>query len=137
VGLFLRQKMPTQDWRGVIVWGKRSFDPGVPIHWMEFIQSQRVQIIYLDELEDTDSSLATQIFRLLVAPQRQSVKQAQEILTWVKPPIVTSDLRRELVDLVETILVYKFPKKTKTEIIAAIPNSNWPLLAHPELEVPG
>jgi predicted transposase YdaD len=38
-------------------------------------------------------------------------------MTLLQPPIVAGDLRSELVDLVETILVYKFPNRTKEEII--------------------
>jgi predicted transposase/invertase (TIGR01784 family) len=120
VGLFLRQETPKQDWRGVVIWGKRSHDPGVPNHWREFVQSQRVQIIYLDELASDEADLNTKVFQLLVAKQRQSIPQAREIMTLLKPPIVTGDLQSELVDLIETILVYKFPNRTKEEIIAML-----------------
>jgi predicted transposase/invertase (TIGR01784 family) len=120
VGLFLRQETPKQDWRGVIIWGKRSHDPGVPNHWQEFVQSQRVQIIYLDELASDEADLNTKVFQLLVAKQRQSIPQAREIMTLLKPPIVTGDLRSELVDLVETILFYKLARKTREEIAAML-----------------
>jgi predicted transposase YdaD len=60
--------------------------------------------------------LNTKVFQLLVAKQRQSIPQAKEIMTLLKPPIVTGDLRTELVDLVETILFYKFARKTREEI---------------------
>jgi predicted transposase/invertase (TIGR01784 family) len=120
VGLFLRQETPKQDWRGVVIWGKRNHDPGVPNHWREFVQSQRVQIIYLDELASDEADLNTKVFQLLVAKQRQSIPQAREIMTLLKPPIVTGDLQSELVDLIETILVYKFPNRTKEEIIAML-----------------
>jgi predicted transposase/invertase (TIGR01784 family) len=120
VGLFLRQKTPRQDWRGVIIWGRRAHDPGVPNHWIEFIQSQRVQIIYLDELPQNEFDMNTQIFSLLIANQRQSLPKAQAILTQLHPPLVTGDFQRELIGLIETILVYKFPKKTKPEIMAMI-----------------
>jgi predicted transposase/invertase (TIGR01784 family) len=116
VGLFLKQETPKQDWRGVIIWGKRSHDPGVPNHWQEFVQSQRVQIIYLDELASDEADLNTKVFQLLVAKQRQSIPQAKQIMTLLKPPIVTGDLQSELVDLVETILFYKLARKTREEI---------------------
>jgi predicted transposase/invertase (TIGR01784 family) len=51
-----------------------------------------------------------------VAKQRQSIPQAREIMTLLKPPIVAGDLQSELVDLVETILFYKLAKKTREEI---------------------
>ncbi len=120
VGLFLKQETPKQDWRGVIIWGKRSHDPGVPNHWQEFVQSQRVQIIYLDELAADEADLNTKVFQLLVAKQRQSIPQAKEIMTLLKPPIVTGDLRSELVDLVETILFYKLANKSREEIAAML-----------------
>jgi predicted transposase YdaD len=62
----------------------------------------------------------TQIFRLLIANQKQSLSKAQAILTQLHPPLVTGDFQRELVDLIQTILVYKFPQKTKPEIIAML-----------------
>ncbi len=116
VSLFLKQQTPKQDWRGVIIWGRRSYDPGVPNHWQEFVQSQRVQIIYLDELASDASDLNTKVFQLLVAKQRQSISQAREIMALLKPPIVTGDLQTELVDLVETILFYKLASKSREEI---------------------
>ena len=48
--LYLRDSKPPNDWRAVIMFTKRKYDPGVPIHYQDFVVTDRLQRIYLDEL---------------------------------------------------------------------------------------
>ncbi|PIG91019.1 hypothetical protein CSQ79_23595 [Gloeocapsopsis sp. IPPAS B-1203] len=54
------------DWRGVVVFKKRSLDPGVPPQYQDLFVSQRVTQIYLDELGVTNQSIGVGVVRLVV-----------------------------------------------------------------------
>jgi predicted transposase YdaD len=48
--LYLRDSKPQNDWRAVVMFTQRKFDPGVPLHYCDFVVTQRLQRVYLDEL---------------------------------------------------------------------------------------
>lgn len=48
--LYLRQYELPNDWRAVVVYAKRSLDPGVPMQYRGLLMSQQVQRVYLNEL---------------------------------------------------------------------------------------
>lgn len=109
--LYLRDYQPQQDWLGVLIFTRRSLDPGLPKHFEDYATSSRFRRVYLDELPQDlgDRSLELGVLQLIglkdeVAPERarQLVERARQKATDV------ADQQR-LVELVLTTLVYKFP----------------------------
>jgi predicted transposase YdaD len=50
IHLYLNDYEPKNDWRVVVIYTQRSYDPGLPIHLSEYAQGDRLQRIYLDKL---------------------------------------------------------------------------------------
>ncbi len=54
--------------------------------------------------------------KLAIAPEEMVVKRAKELISKARQEIVTEFAKRELIQLIETIVVYKFPDKSRDEI---------------------
>ena len=117
--LYLSKYERANDWRAVVVFQRRSLDPGnLPQH-IELLTSQRVRRIYLNELgEASEQSLGVGIVKLVVETKRKAVNYARQLLNRARQEIADENTRRQIVELIETILLYKLPKMTRQELEA-------------------
>ncbi|MBD2502978.1 Rpn family recombination-promoting nuclease/putative transposase [Anabaena azotica] len=119
VCLYLRQNEPRNDWGAVILYPSRSIDTGDIKHYREFFVSERVRRIYLDELTVATSlpiSLAT--VKLIVTSEDTAIVEARELIARTKSEINSAAKQQELLQLIETILLYKLPTITREELEA-------------------
>ncbi|MBD2345237.1 Rpn family recombination-promoting nuclease/putative transposase [Anabaena subtropica] len=115
--LYLRQNQPLNDWGAVILYPSRSIDTGDIKHYQEFFISERVRRIYLDELIDATSlpiSLAT--VKLIVTSEDTAIVEARKLIARTKSEINLPAKQKELLELIETILLYKLPTISKKEL---------------------
>lgn len=73
--------------------------------------------IYLDELTDANSlpiSLAT--VKLIVTPEDTATVEARELIARTKSEINSPTKQQELLQLIETILLYKLPTISREEL---------------------
>lgn len=120
VFMYLDKTEIRNDWRGTVIWMSRRLDPGIPIRYWEFFESQRVQVIYLDELRDlTNQSIGLGTLTLVVEPPEQASLKARSLIDRSRQ-VPDEQVRRKLVELIETIIVYKFPHKSQAEIQAML-----------------
>lgn len=119
VSLYLRQNKPANDWGAVVVYPTRSVDTGDIKHYREFFASQRVRRIYLDELGEAASlPIGIATVKLVIEPEDSAIVQARELIDRTKQEINSQLQQQQLLQLIETILVYKFPKMSREEIEA-------------------
>ncbi len=115
IAMYLRQYKPPQPWKAIAIFGKRIYDPGILAHYEEFFASGRIIPIYLDELSDKLSpnteSLALGVVQLVIENPKNAINLAKKL-------VVDAKEQTEILKLIETILVYKFPKLTRQEIEA-------------------
>lgn len=83
----------------------------------------QIQVIYLDELADTSSSIGLGIIGLVVAPVGEAVEVARNLIRQVQQADVSN--RRQLLELVERMLVYKFSNKSRQELEAMFGLTEW------------
>ncbi|MBE9036025.1 Rpn family recombination-promoting nuclease/putative transposase [aff. Roholtiella sp. LEGE 12411] len=122
--LYLNQYRPQKSWQAVVLWGKRGFDPGVPSAYQTSLALGQIQIVYLDELADTSSdSIGLGIVKLVVAAEGEAVTKAKNLITQVQQTPEPS--RRNLLELVERMLVYKFADKSRQELEAMFGLTQW------------
>ncbi|BCL34950.1 Rpn family recombination-promoting nuclease/putative transposase [Nostoc sp. MS1] len=117
VCLYLRQNEPRNDWGSVILYPSRSIDTGDIKHYREFFVSERVRRIYLDELTVATSlpiSLAT--VKLIVTSEDTAIEEARELIARTKSEINSAAKQQELLQLIETILLYKLPTISREEL---------------------
>ncbi|WP_414527568.1 Rpn family recombination-promoting nuclease/putative transposase [Nodularia chucula] len=117
--LYLRQNQPQNDWGAVVLYPTRSIDTGSIKHYREFFTSQRVRRIYLDELgESTSLPIGIATIKLIIANEDQAIAQGKELIDRTKQEINSQRQQQQLLQLIETILVYKLPQMSRKEIEA-------------------
>lgn len=120
INLYLRQNKSKNSWRGIVIFPSRSLDTGDIDNYKEYFTSQRVRRIYLDELGVAASlpvGIAT--IKLIVENENTAIPSAKELIAKTQQEVGTEGLQgQQLLQLIETILVYKFPKMSQKEIAA-------------------
>lgn len=81
--------------------------------------SQQVKFVYLDELEETvNSSLGLGMVQLVVEDEATASQQARQLIQEAQQELEDVALRQKVLELIETILVYKFTSLSRQEIEA-------------------
>jgi len=115
--LYLDKTELTNDWHGVVIYPSKNIDTGETQRYRELLNSSRVSRIYLDELAQTSlSSVGLATVELIITEEDRAIAQAQELIQRTAGEIKDEQQRRELLQLIETILVYKLPKLSRMEI---------------------
>jgi predicted transposase/invertase (TIGR01784 family) len=115
--VFLRRQSPLRPWRALVIFGKASHDPGMQEAYRPLLEHPWVRRVYLDELaRQPATTLDQQLLQLIAAKPAVAVTQARTLLLTQRAQVAPLDWP-DLVDLVETILVYKLPRKTREEIL--------------------
>ena len=117
--IYLRQHQPDNDWLVTVVYPSRSTEAVSPGWYREFFHSGRLQRIYLDELEqDTSPTVGQGMVKLIVTPPNEAVSLAKGLFQQTRQDITSPKLQKDLIELLETIMVYKLPNKGREEIEA-------------------
>lgn len=118
IHLYLKDYQPSNDWRGVVIFTEKRFDPGLPPHYAEYENSPRVQRIYLNKLppELGDRSSGLGILQLIGTTQKQAPAKGRALIERTQQELTDAIVQRNFIELVETIFVYKFPKLSSQEI---------------------
>jgi predicted transposase/invertase (TIGR01784 family) len=119
--LYLRQYKPLNPWRVVVIYPNRRIEQEQMLQFRELLTSQRVQRIYLDELpEGADRSLGVKVVKLVIEPAETAAEQARQSIAMARQQISDPIVQRDLINLIETIIVYKLPQKSREEIAAML-----------------
>ncbi len=110
--VYLHQYKITKTWRGLLILSDRHQSLGSEIPYQDLF-NYRVQRVYLQDLlvaENLSPNLA--LLKLIVTPETDVILEAQQILN-----NATTEAEFKLkLDLVEAILVNKFPQLTIEEV---------------------
>ncbi|MEH2331989.1 Rpn family recombination-promoting nuclease/putative transposase [Nostoc sp.] len=107
----------TNNWRGVVIFPNRSVDTGDTQRYTELLNSQRVTRVYLDELSSIEaSSIGIETVKLIIEPESTATTRAIEIVNSARQQILDVATIREIIQLIETILIYKLPRLSQEEI---------------------
>jgi predicted transposase/invertase (TIGR01784 family) len=108
---YLKQYPETLDWHGILIFPRRSLLP--PQKYWHLYRSQfqggQVSCVYLEDLADRPNlPIGLEIIQLVIEPKRRAKGFARQVIERVQRE-ESGDLPREkLLDLIETILLYKF-----------------------------
>ena len=117
--LFLRQYKPPYPWQVVVIYPSRTIERQQTLQFGELLNLQRVKRIYLDELGETaETSLGVGVVKLVIESEATAPELARRLITQARQQLTDEQLRRDLIDLIETIIVYKLPQKSREEIEA-------------------
>ncbi|MEM9504805.1 MAG: DUF2887 domain-containing protein, partial [Cyanobacteria bacterium P01_E01_bin.43] len=86
-----------------------------------FEGSPQFQQIYLDELnEATDLSLGLKLLRLIGLEQNVAPAEGRQLVEQTRREVDDAEVQQKFIELIETILVYKFSELSREEIIAML-----------------
>ena len=97
---------------------QKRFDLGLPLHYQDFAQSSRLSRIYLDELTTAveDSSLELGVLQLIGVNSEVAPERARQLIQRTREELADTASQRQIVELVETVMIYKFPNLSRQEI---------------------
>jgi predicted transposase/invertase (TIGR01784 family) len=79
------------------------------------LESAKVQRVYLDELE-SNQSLGVSLVKLVVEPEQNAVNLALSLIDQTRQEVPDRLSSQAIIDLIETIIVYKFPLLSRQEV---------------------
>ncbi|WGV23599.1 DUF2887 domain-containing protein [Halotia branconii] len=116
--LFLyRHSIRYDDWSGVLIFRSRSLEPSNPAIHRALLESNQVRRVYLDELGDLKQQPLGLGLMLLtnVNSETEAVEGARFLLEQAQ-----QQSEQAIIDLVTTIIVYKFSTLSREEIEAML-----------------
>ena len=121
VFLYLKQYPEVAHWRAVVVYPRAAIEIRELAPFGALLESAYVQVIYLDQLgtvADLPPGLA--ILRLIVEPEATVPTAARGLIERVRAASLPETEQLRLVELIETIVVYTFPRRSRQEIAAML-----------------
>ncbi|MGD1713382.1 DUF2887 domain-containing protein [Dapis sp. BLCC M172] len=107
---------PTHPWRVVVIYPTRSIEREEAHKFGDILTLERIERIYLDELES--DSLGVGIVKLVLLPEETAVDLAKSLVEKSKVQLTDAVKQKNIIELLETIIVYKLPEKSREEIAA-------------------
>ncbi len=123
--LYIRQYKPPHPWQLVVIYPDRQTERINDLHFREFLQLPNVTRIYINELNASKTaSLPVKLLKLITEPEATAPDLATELAEKARVEIPDLELQENLINLLETIIVYKLPYKSREEIAAMLRMSN-------------
>ncbi|ODG96372.1 hypothetical protein A4S05_18360 [Nostoc sp. KVJ20] len=109
------------DWYGVIILQSRNLEPENTTIHRSLLNSSQVQRIYLDELGSPDEQkVGISLMQLTIASDNQMVQEAKRLIERVQQEQITVLAKKEIIDVITTIAVYKFANLSREEVEAML-----------------
>jgi predicted transposase/invertase (TIGR01784 family) len=112
--LFYRSRKLYSDWQCVMIYLSRSTEQKITYPYRALLESDQVQIIYLDELGNIrDLPLTTSLAVLPTVPPKKAPAEARDIIARAKEQ---PEQYKVIVDLVARVMSYMFIDQSPQEI---------------------
>jgi predicted transposase/invertase (TIGR01784 family) len=115
--LFLRQNPQTVDWRAVVIFPDPGAEPEQIHLFRTLLDSFQVQRVYLNDFEASSiDSLGIGLMQLILAESDRAFELAKRLMPISSVDGQSNVENRGIIDLIETIMVYKFPQLSREAI---------------------
>jgi predicted transposase/invertase (TIGR01784 family) len=105
------------DYKAVVIYPNRSIEPQNQYLYRANLNSDQVHRIYLDELKGVSTdSLGLGMMQLILAKSGDAIAQARSLLAKTQAQDRTDSKIAAIMELIETIVFYKFPLLSREEI---------------------
>ncbi|EAZ88498.1 hypothetical protein CY0110_15290 [Crocosphaera chwakensis CCY0110] len=106
--LYLSKTNLTNDWHGVIIYPNRQVETDNIQRYQDMLTSGRVIRLYLDELENLNqTSVGLTTVQLITLPKGEAIDATRQLIQRVRNELTPDQKPEELLQLIETVLVYK------------------------------
>ena len=117
VMLYLRQHPEVEDWRAVVIYPRRSVEAERRRRYQLFFESGQCQVVYLEDyLELSDQALGIQLMQLIVAKAGDTQNYLNQLMQRFEGE--TDPKNGAIMEMISTIMVYKFPELSREAIQA-------------------
>lgn len=114
---YLKQHEPGQPFCGVVLFASRSLEPVELTPYQPLLEAGLIRRFYLDEMvELVNAPLGLSILYLIRQTESHAPVTARELIARIKTEIVAEALRTDLIELIETVIIYKLPRLSREEI---------------------
>jgi predicted transposase/invertase (TIGR01784 family) len=118
---FYRQRPRFTDLQTVVIYPSRSTEQPITHPYRAFLNSDQFHRIYLDELgKPQDLPLNIGVLLLTTSTEAQAPEQARALITRAQQEIEASAHRQAIIDLITTIMVYRFTQMSRQEVEAML-----------------
>jgi predicted transposase/invertase (TIGR01784 family) len=104
----------------VVIYPTKSVESYQTGRYQELLNLPRVRRIYLDEFDVTEPSIGLETIKLVVESEETAVTKAKALIGQIREEMTDATQQRDMIELIETIIVYKFTKKSREEIEAML-----------------
>jgi predicted transposase/invertase (TIGR01784 family) len=113
---FYQYDVPTEEWYAIVIYRRRSLEVPAPRRYWELME-HRVQRIYLDEIEQAaEPSIGVGIVQLVVESKKKTGNLARQLITKARQDLPDATLQQQIIELIETVVLYKFPNLSREEL---------------------
>ncbi len=100
----------TADWQAVVIYPTRSIESKNQRLYRANLNSDQVHRVYLEDFSETSTeSLGIGLIQLIISDAVDAVSKAKALLAKTQPLSKTDPKFAAIMELIETIVVYKFP----------------------------
>ncbi len=117
--LYLYQYKVVNNWQAIVVYPRRSIESVQPVPYQFLLNSDRIRRLYLDELE-ANQSLGVGIVQLAVESNKKAPAKAINLISQARQQITDEQLQQQILEFIETIVIYKFPNLNRQEVEAML-----------------
>jgi predicted transposase/invertase (TIGR01784 family) len=118
---FYRNSDRFSDWQAVVIYPSRSIEQSKVYPHRCLLYGEQVHRIYLDELGDVEALPMTVAATVLtIADEEEAPELARSLLARTEQEAVSKLERANLIDIVTSIMVYKFASLSRLEIRAML-----------------
>lgn len=118
---FYQNREQFLDWRAVLIYPSRSLEQSRILPYEDLIHSHRTTRIYLDELGEIESlPLGVALMVLTIVDEELAPKLARDLLTRSKQEASIPEVGRGIIEMIATVMTYKFINLTRQEVEAMI-----------------
>ena len=118
---YLKQHDPGQSFFGIVLFATRSLEPLELAPYRPLMEAGMIQRYYLDEMPElANAPLGLSILYLLRQSESQAPLTARELIIRTKNEVTDASLQAHLLELIETVIIYKLPRLSREEIQAML-----------------
>jgi len=118
---YLKQHSPAQDFCGVVLFASRTLEPADTTPYRALLASGQIRPFYLDEMPElANAPLGLSILYLIRRTESEAPAIARELVARVRREIADAALRDDLIELIETVIIYKLARLSREEIQAML-----------------
>ena len=115
--LFLRKNPEVKYWQAIVLFEQQNRETDKQQPFRTLLDSAQIQRLYLRDLQySTFESLELSVLQLIVTEPETAIERAKQVIQRAKESNTVSLSTSQILELVETIVVYKFPKLTREAV---------------------